>query len=142
MSRCCLWLSLCWVAVVLLAWSASCETAPESGSMEDLYKRVRVGMSQQQAVAALLAGDHDHIETLYVSGTDRRGRRFMTPFSFEGMPPASEIRDAELIVTCSTGESVEVSLGRGGVVTAKKYVPDPDEPSQYWLHRLHLIFGH
>jgi hypothetical protein len=110
--------------------------------MEDLYKRVRVGMSQQQAVAALQAGDHDYVETIYVWGTDRQGRSFMTPFSFKGMPPASEVRDAQLTVTCSTGESVEVILGEGGIVTAKKYVPDPDEPSQAWMHRLHLIFGH
>src|SRR5262249_52299737 len=103
-----LWLSLCLLAPVQPALICSRLTAPQSGSMEDLYKRVRVGMSQQEAVAALQAGDHDYVDTIYVSGTDRRGRRFTTFYSFQGMPPASEVRDAELTVTCSTGEHVEV----------------------------------
>jgi hypothetical protein len=141
-TRCCLWLSVCWLAIVLAAWSFSRLTAPASGSMENLYARVRVGMSLQQAVAALQAGERDYVECIYVSGTDSRGRPFFTFYSLKSMPPAAEIHDCELAVTCNTGESVEVTLGEGGVVTAKKYLPDPDRPHQYWLHRLHRVFGH
>ena len=142
LTRSCLGLSLGCLALVLAAWSVSRLTAPESGSMEDLYKRVRVGMSQQQAIAALQAGDHDYVECIYNKGTDRQGQRFTSYFTYKYMPPASEIHDAELAVTCSTGESVEVILGEGGVVTARKYLPNPREPHQDWLHRLHQVFGH
>jgi hypothetical protein len=41
------WLSIGTYALVLAAWLLSRLTAPESGSMEDLYKRVQVGMSQE-----------------------------------------------------------------------------------------------
>ena len=141
-TRRCLWLSLCYLALVLAAWSVSRLTAPASGSMENLYERVRLGMTTEQAIAALRAGERDYVECIYVSGTDRRGQRFSTFYSFEGLPPASEIHDAELAVTCNTGESVEVTLGEGGAVTVKKYLPDPDLPRQYWLHLLHRAFGH
>ncbi len=135
-------LSLFCLALVLAAWSVSRLSAPASGSMENLYARVMVGMTRQQAVAALQAGERDYVECIYVSGTDERGQRFCTGFSFKGLPPATEIHDAELAVTCNTGESVEVTLGEGGVVTAKRYLPDPDIPRQYWLHLLHRAFGH
>jgi hypothetical protein len=79
---------------------------------------------------------------VYVSGTNRRSRPFITPFTFSGMPAASEIRDAKLAVYASTGESVAVTLGEGGVVTARKYVPDPEKPQQLLLHLLHRAFGH
>jgi hypothetical protein len=49
--------------------------------MEDLYWRVRMGMSKDEAIAALRSGEHDYIECIYVSGTTRDGRRFSTPFS-------------------------------------------------------------
>ena len=137
-----LWLSLCCLALVLAAWSVSRLMAPASGSIEDLYARIQVGMTKQEAIAALQAGDHDYVECIYVSGTNMRGQRFSTFFSFEGMPPASEIHEAELAVTCNTGESVEVTLGEGGGVTAKMYVPDPDLARQYWLHLLHRAFDH
>ena len=137
-----LWLSLCCLALLLAVWSVSRLTAPASGSMENLYARVLVGMTRQQAIAALQAGERDYVECIYVSGTDRLGQRFSTFYSFEGMPLASEIHDAELAVTCNTGENVAVTLGEGGVVTAKKYLPDPDLSRQYWLHLLHRAFGH
>lgn len=142
-TRRCLWLSLfCSSLVLASAWAVSWFTAPASGSMENLYANVLVGMTAQEAVAALQAGERDCVECIYVSGTDRRNQRFTTFFSFEGLPPASEIHDAELTVTCSTGESVEVALGEGGFVTVKNYVPDPESPRQYWLHLLHRTFGH
>src|SRR5690242_877722 len=110
-------LSLCWLAVVMVGWPPSWLwlKGPKSGSMEDLYFRVRVGMSQEEAVAALEPGER--IDTnVYVWGTDRQGRDFSTPWTLQGMPPASEVRDALLTVGDCTGEHVEVTLGEGGVV--------------------------
>lgn len=136
-----LWLSVSVSALALAVGVAVRLTAPPSGSMKDLYSRVQVGMSRDQAVAALQAGDHDYVECIYVSGTDRHGQPIRSFFSFNGMPPDADILDAKLAVTCNTGESVEVTLGEGGVVTAKRYLPNPDPPPPDWVRDLLSVLG-
>ena len=111
--------------------------------MEDLYNRVRVGMSQQDAIAALQSGEHDHISCLYLSGATRDGRSFVGGVSgFGDLPPPQEIVRAEIEPVDNDGGSVKVTLGKGGVVTGKSYLPDRDDPLAPWLHRLHWVFGH
>jgi hypothetical protein len=127
---------------MVAAWVVSRLTAPASGEMEDLYKRVRIGMTLEEAVSALQAGEHDYVECIYTWATDSQGKRFFTGFSFLETPPPSEVQEIELEVTCCTGESVKVTLGKGGIVREKEYRTDPHEPHQYWLHLLHLAFGH
>ena len=128
---------------VLAAWYFSPLTAPPSGSMEDLYKRVRVGMSQQEAVTALQTGEHDYISCLYLSGVTRDGRSFLGGIrGFGDLPPAGEIVFAKIEAVDNDGESVEVMLGEAGVVTGKKYLPSEDDRLKAWLHRLHMAFGH
>jgi hypothetical protein len=138
--RCFLWLSPYLATLLFAGWVLSRMTAPAPGSMEDLYNRVRVGMSQEEAVAALEPAEGNIYNNIWVWGTNRQGREFSTPWTFQGMPPPSEVRDALLTVGDCTGEHVEVTLGEGGVVTAKKYLPD--DPCQYCGHLLHQTFGH
>jgi hypothetical protein len=125
---------------MLAGWALSRLTAPKPGSMEDLYARVRVGMTQAEALAALKFGGAQSVDCLYAEGTDRQGNHFLSGLSFANLPQASEYRELEVEVTCVTGESVKVTFGEGGVVTTKQYLADD------WcyrrLHQLHQAFGH
>lgn len=131
----------CWCLVVLAAlasvvWIIVPRRAP-AGSLEALYDRVRVGMTQQQAVE-LLWGCPD-VDVAFSNGTTKGGVSFahLGNMVVEEMPPPQDIRRCVLKVEDTDGWEVEVTLGPGGVVTGKRYTA-PD----LWAYLHRWWFGH
>jgi hypothetical protein len=96
--------------------------------MEELFSRLQVGMSQQQAVALLL-GCPD-VDVCYSRGTTKGGKGF-AQFGIRTLielPPPDVLR-CVVTVEDSEGWQVEVTLGPGGVVTCKRSTA-PD----LWTH--------
>ncbi len=156
--RYCWWLVatvlLCGVAVV--TWFGWRWLAPKPGSSEDVFSRIRVGMSQNEAVAILRTYDDSYNDGVYSWGVTKDGRSLDrmhvgSPL-FHDLPPPQEIEHCVLEVDDAgeDGQEVKIILGRGGIVTGKQLSPgvwekrqnkirralfSPDE----WEYRLHKV---
>jgi hypothetical protein len=120
------------------AWGGSRWLAARPGSLEDVFARIRVGMSKEEAVSALRASDPYHIDGCYSEGTTTEGRsRAGTKLDgplFADLPPAPEIAHGVLSVLDSEGREVEVVLGPGGTVSGKRLSPG------VWQYRLDKVW--
>jgi hypothetical protein len=106
--------------------------APVPGSSEDVLARVRVGMSQQEAVAVLQT--HNHIDGLAFSGRTKSGQTLgRLHDSFKDLPPPQEIDHGVLTVLDSDGRELEIVLGPGGTVSQKRLTPG------VWAYRLEKV---
>src|SRR5262245_40751525 len=99
--------------VVVGAWLGSRWPARAEGSAEDVFSRIRVGMSQREAVAVLRS--YKGISGLYSSGVAKGGRGWdrlhvEVPF-FDELPPPHEIASCILVVVDDEGRELEVTLG-------------------------------
>jgi hypothetical protein len=120
------------------AWLCWRWLGPGPGSFEVLDSRLRVGMSLDEAVGTMRAFDHEPhagIDGAYSKGTTKDGQ----PWSdyhiierqlYDTLPPAGEIEQGLLTVCDDGGQDLEVTLGPGGVVTAKRLIPG------VWEYRL------
>jgi hypothetical protein len=97
------------------------------GSPEDIFSRIRVGMSQQEAVAVLKASDWNREPGWWSSCSTKDGRSFGNHGidAFNDLPSSKEIEQGVLRVHFDdgAGPEVEVFLGRGGTVTGKRLIP-------------------
>lgn len=109
-----------------------------SSGLEKVFARIRVGMSQHEAVAVLLSCDPYNIDSHQFSGTTRDGRSFCEFISFK-LPPAEDIEEGELAVMDVEGREVVVTLERGGIVTDKRI----SSPRRWedWRLRVRGVFG-
>jgi hypothetical protein len=122
------------------AWVGSRWLASDFGSSEDVFKRVRIGMTQNEAVAVLRTYNPYTVEGLYWSGTTTDGRLFHSPCWFEvpyfdDLPPPQEIENSVLGIVANDGRHVEVILGPGGTVSGKGLTPG------VWEYRLDQVHG-
>jgi hypothetical protein len=114
--------------IALAFWLSLSRTAPP-GSLDDLYSRVQVGMTQWEVVA-LIWGCRD-VDGCYFKGVTKGGESF-ADFgikSLDELPPPQDVRRCVLRVEDTEGWEVEVTLGPGGVVTCKRSTA-PD----YWTY--------
>jgi hypothetical protein len=125
---------LLWVGLVsglaIGPWFVCRWTAPEPGWSEDVFARVRIGMSRDETVAVLRT--HNGTDGLYSEGATSDGRSWshLESPSFEGLPPAQEIAHGTLTVGGDDGREIEVILGPGGFVSDKRLSPG------VWQYRL------
>jgi hypothetical protein len=121
------------------AWFGSQWLASDPGSSEDVFKRLQAGMTQGEAVAVIRTCNPDTVEGLYSEGTTTEGRsfssvRFRVPF-FDDLPPPQDIKSCVLSVYANDGRDLEVVLGPGGIVSAKRISPG------VWEHRVDKVLG-
>jgi hypothetical protein len=112
--------------------------AVEPGSSEDVFARVRIGMSQEETIAVLRSYDPDKIEAPFVEGITKDGRAFagtdiLAGGWFLNLPPPEEVAYCALGVWDTDDRKVEVILGPGGIVARKKLSPDA------WEYRLEKV---
>jgi hypothetical protein len=116
------------------AWGISRWLAAEPGSAEDVFSRIRVGMTQEEAVAILRTYDPGRIDGVYAEGTTRQGRSWsgtsLFGDSFADLPPPEDTARCVLTVTDDDCWEVEVVLGPGGIVSGKHISPG------VWEYRL------
>lgn len=112
------------LAAAVIAGISQRRPVPSPGSLGDVFDRIRVGMSQREAVAILDTLDRGNWDCVYYAGTTRDGQPFRSCVSWVGLPAAEEIETGEIELCAEQGGSVCVSLGRGGVVTGKRLVPE------------------
>jgi hypothetical protein len=116
------------IALAVSLWLVVRWLTPEPGSSEDLFARIQVGMSQNQAVAVLRSYPPDNTEGRYCTGTAKDGRSLdwycpdVNHF-FDNLPLPQEIEHCVLSVLDGGGREVEVILGPGGIVTGKRLSP-------------------
>ncbi len=120
------------------AWLGSGWVTAEPGSSEDVFTRVRIGMSQDEAVAVLRTYAPDNIDTPYVEGVTKDGRLWagtdiIHGAWFQNLPPSQEIAHCALGVWDTDGRKVEVILGPGGIVSHKRLSPC------MWQYRLEKV---
>jgi hypothetical protein len=111
--------------------------AAEPGSPEDVFRRIHIGMSKAEALSALRASDHYHIDGIYSEGITQAGHSWsgtkLEGPLFEDLPPAQDIAHCVLSILDSEGREVEVVLGPGGVVSSKRLSPG------VWQYRLDKV---
>src|SRR5262249_7091678 len=77
------------------AWCGSRWLAAETGSAEDVFARIRVGMSQEEAVAVLRTYNPDIIDGVYARGKTRRGVSWsgtnLVGETIADLPPPQEV---------------------------------------------------
>jgi hypothetical protein len=91
-------------------------------------------MTQEEAVAVLRTYDPGRIDGVYAEGTTRQGRSWsgtsLFGESFADLPPPEDTARCVLTVTDDDCWEVEVVLGPGGIVSAKRISPG------VWEYRL------
>jgi hypothetical protein len=119
------------------AWTLSLLTDDPS-DRQGIFLRIRIGMSLDEAIAA--ADKFGDCDALYIEGQTRSGRSFdslvVTP---RDLPIPQEVQHGVLSVEDTNGDSVDVILGPGAIVTGKRF--NPYSSVDLWLHRLHQVFG-
>jgi hypothetical protein len=122
------------------AWCGSRWLAAEPGSSEDVFARIRVGMSQEEAVAVLRTYGPYKIDGVYSEGTTKQGhswtRMHVCRDLYGDLPPPQEVVRCILTVCSEDGREVEVVLGPGGIVAAKRLSPGV---WQYRLQETHRV---
>ena len=121
--------------LVVVGWLACQWVVPPDGNSEEVYARLQahlqVGMTQQQAVEALLS--FDPTDGRYSSGVTTDGRKFSTTHwdhpLMDDLPRPSEIEYATLTAGDDDGREIEVTLSRGGIVS------DIDLSPGFWKYR-------
>jgi hypothetical protein len=85
--------------------------------------RLRVGMSQEEAVALLRAyyfpRESDDLTRIYSSGETRDGREFFgcCGTALNNLPPADQVARGELVIDEDLAGELFITLGPGGVVS-------------------------
>ena len=107
------------------AWFGLRWLAQSEGNSEQAFARLRVGMSQHEAVEVLRTFDASSGRSSQGITTD--GREFHTGHydhpALDDLPPPSEIESCTLRGLDSYGRELEVILGPGGVVASKSLSP-------------------
>jgi hypothetical protein len=92
-------------------------------------------MSQQEAVRLL--SNFEDADSLYSDVSTRDGTSMSRAHFFDNykeLPPPEKIERGVLTVLANDGQEMEVTLGRGGVVTGKRLVPS-ELSLECWLRR-------
>jgi len=122
------------------AWCGSRWLAAEPGSSEDVFARIRVGMSQEEAVAVLRTYAPYKIDGAYSEGTTKQGHSWtrinVCHDLYAELPPPQEVVRCILTVYGEDGREVEVVLGHGGIVADKRLSPGA---WQYRLQETHRV---
>jgi hypothetical protein len=110
----------------LAIWFGSRWLSAVPGSLEDVFPRIQIGMTQEEVIAVLRSCDRDKIEGIYAvgetsSGKSWYGTRMEGPL-FSDLPPSGDIAHAELSVM-DADQEIEVHLGSGGIVVTKQLTP-------------------
>jgi hypothetical protein len=122
------------LSLVLAAWMlVSLGLTAKPGSIEHTFAYLRTGMSQGEAIASLQTCTG--IDTFRSEGLTQDGKPWTRYFSFDGLPPASDVASGVLQITDNEGRDLDVILGPGGVVSGKRLAPGP------WQYRLHKAIG-
>jgi hypothetical protein len=115
--------------------------APGPGPLKDALSRVRVGMSQDEAVAILRSAD-EFIDLIYVIGESKDGKPLLPGLCLRGfndLPRAGDVEHAKVELLDREGHCFAVLLGQNGVVTGKRFSPScPSESLTEWLAHLLL----
>jgi hypothetical protein len=103
---------------------------PQPGSLEDLFARIRPGMTQHEAVAVLRTYNAKNIDCIGALGVTKEGRHFgsIGESTFDDLPAAREVQHCELSVADEDGRSLDVILGPDGLVVSKDF----SSPSPFW----------
>src|SRR5262249_32764697 len=91
--------------------------APERGSAEELYCRLRVGMTQAEAIALIC--DFNDLDSISVEGITRGGREIHSPemptaahaFELSGIPPPDDVEHCVIAFFDSGGRDIVLTLG-------------------------------
>ena len=131
------------------------------GNSEEVFARLRVGMSQQEAVEVLATFDSSSGQYSWGVTTDGRefGSLHLHSRSMDDLPPPQEIESCVMSDLDNDGREIEVTLGPGGTVSGKRLTPGVweyrwdkayralrDKPygallSKYWSRYRHIAFG-
>src|SRR5262249_51836928 len=97
-------------------------------------RTLRVGMSQEEAVAVLRTYNPDIIDGVYARGKTRRGVSWsgtnLVGETIADLPPPQEVEQCVLEISDDSGREIEVILGSGGIVSGKRLSPG------VWQYRL------
>lgn len=128
------------LSLAVAAWCGSRWFDAEPGSAEDVFARIRIGMSQEEAVAVLRTYDHYKIDGAYSEGTTKQehswSRIDMCRDLYKDLPSPQEVVRCLLTVNVEDGREIEVALGHGGIVADKRLSPDV---WQYRLQQTHRV---
>ncbi len=122
------------VALLLLAAAVMCTLGSQRprlpGSLGVIAAQVRVGMSQDEAIALIRTSYQERpkydIPRLYADGRTHDERSFGRYFdwAFDDFPPADQVAWAELDIDDDNGRDLIVTFGPGGVVTSVRLKSD------------------
>src|SRR5262245_47889893 len=111
--------------LALLAWLGWRWLDRSEGNSEVVFSRVRVGMSQDEAVEVLRTFEAS--SGRWSSGTTTDGRSFHTLHDghplLDDLPPPRDMQHCVLNALDSYGREIEVTFGPGGTVTGKRLSP-------------------
>ena len=117
--------------VAVATWFSPRQT---TRSLRDMFSRVRVGMSQDEALAVLrtFKPDTDGLFSFGATndGSFARPLNLVDPYS-GGLPLPQEIKHCRLTIIDCEGREVEIILGQGGTVTDKRFISDRRE--DWWF---------
>lgn len=121
---------------IIAAWIVDRVLAPAPGSSADVFARLRIGMSQDEAIAVLRSYGPHAVEAWYASGTTTAGQDFSSVLLhrfLEDLPASHAI--ANCVIDVSADHDIQVTLGPGGIVAGKAITPG------VWEHRLKSVEG-
>src|SRR2546421_683043 len=102
---------------IVATWFASRQLEAESGSSEDVYNRIQIGMGQDETLAVLRSYNPYGVEGQYSSGTTRDGQMFDRTHRedrlFAELPAPHDVASCVLAVCANDGRDLEVTLGPG-----------------------------
>jgi hypothetical protein len=120
-------------------WFGFLLITPSPGSLEEAFSQVRVGMSQEEAVAPFKICTVG-IDSVHFSGFTKDGRKFFK-YGYADIPPPWEIDYCEFYIGDDFGNEAEVFFGPSGTVTDKRYTSS-DSPGERLLIKVRHALDH
>jgi hypothetical protein len=104
---------------------------PLPGALGEVFVRLRVGMSQSEAVALIQDFGTANVDCYYYRGLTRDGRPFSGCCQFDGLPSAQVVAQGELEVYDDDGRELVIALGTGGIVSGIR-LRSPHWREEFW----------